>query len=204
MRRNALDNTALRDRLQGLNIYLVGLMGVGKTTVGQEIATQLGYRFLDTDALVEQAAGQSIADLFATVGEAEFRNLETQVLAQVCAYTRLAIATGGGIVGRPLNWSYLRHGVVVWLDVPIEVLVARLQADTTRPLLQGTDLAAKLQSLWTERQPLYAQADVRIGYTPGDTPERLTQTVLDQIQGILKPPPPTAAELVLGQERDRN
>jgi len=199
-----LDSTALRDRLRGLNIYLIGLMGVGKTTVGKEIATLLGYRFLDTDALVEQAAGQSITDLFATLGEPGFRDLESQVLAEVCAYTQLAIATGGGIVGRPENWSYLRHGVIVWLDVPLEHLIPRLQADTTRPLLQATDLATKLESLWQERQLLYAQADLRIGYTPGDTPLHLAQQVLDAIQGILKPQQPMAPALGQSPDDDRN
>lgn len=150
--------------LKNTSLYLVGMMGAGKTTIGRKLATQLGYRFVDTDALIEQAAGQPISELFAQSGEATFRTLETQVLAQVSVYTRMVIATGGGIVTEPMNWSYLRHGVVIWLDVPVPVLVSRLSGDVTRPLLKGVDLTAKLEALLATRGSLYAQADVQVAY----------------------------------------
>lgn len=172
--------------LKGVNLYLVGMMGVGKTTIGRELATTLGYSFIDTDAIISQATGKSINQLFADVGEAEFRLLESKVLSEVCAYTNLAIATGGGIVLRRENWSYLHHGLVVWLDVSVEILYARLAQDTTRPLLQNGDLLAKLRSLLQQRQPLYKQADLQITVTQQDTPQQVALRVLDRIPSVLK------------------
>jgi len=99
--------------------------------------TQLGYRFVDTDAVIEEVTKQSITQIFARFGE-PVSTTESQVLAQVCAYTNLAIATGGGIVMRRENWSYLHHGLVVWLDVPVELLCP-LDRDDTRPLLNDPD-----------------------------------------------------------------
>ena len=172
--------------LKGVNLYLVGMMGVGKTTIGRELATKLNYRFVDTDAVVSQVTGKSINQLFADVGEAEFRLLESKVLSEVCAYTNLAIATGGGIVLRRQNWSYLHHGLVVWLDVPVEILYARLAKDTTRPLLQDSNPLEKLRSLLQQRQPLYKQADLRISVTKQDTPQQVALRVLDAIPSVLK------------------
>lgn len=168
--------------LKGVNLYLIGMMGVGKTTIGQLLAKQLDYQFFDTDAVVEQAAGRSISQIFAESGEDTFRQLETQVLAELSPYTRLAIATGGGIVLKRENWSYLRHGVVVWLDVPLDQLQMRLQDDTSRPLLGGqSDLKAKLTSLSEQRQHLYAQADLRITVTADEAPEQTAERVIKAI-----------------------
>lgn len=172
--------------LKGVSLYLVGMMGAGKTTVGHELATALGYSFIDTDTVISQLTGQSITQLFANVGEDQFRQIESQVLAKVSAYTNLAIATGGGIVLRRQNWSYLHHGLVVWLDVPVEILYARLAQDTTRPLLQDVDLLEKLRSLLQQRQPLYKQADLQITVNDAETPQQLALRVLDEIPHILK------------------
>ncbi len=174
--------------LKGVNLYLVGMMGAGKSTVGQILAQHLGYGFVDTDTVIEKAAGgRSITQLFEDEGEVGFRQLETQVLAQVCAFTKLAIATGGGIVIKQENWSYLHHGLIVWLDVPVEILYARLAEDTTRPLLQDSDPKGKLRSLLEQRQHLYSQADLRITVNEGETPEQIATRVLDEIPSILKP-----------------
>ncbi len=172
--------------LQGINLYLIGMMGAGKTTVGQLLANYLGYRFLDTDDTITQSAGRSINQLFAEEGEGAFRQLESDVLAQVCAYTRLTIATGGGIVLRTDNWSYLHHGLVVWLDVPVELLYTRLAEDTTRPLLQDADPQGKLRSLLEERTPLYSQADLKITVRAEETPEEIAHRVMEAIPSVLK------------------
>ncbi|PSB33748.1 shikimate kinase [Stenomitos frigidus ULC18] len=176
----------MNDFLKGTNLYLIGMMGAGKTTVGQRLAAELDYRFFDTDAVIEQVTGLPIRELFAQLGEAEFRKLESQVLAELSPYMRLTIATGGGIILKRENWSHLRHGIVVWLDVPVEHLQVRLQADDTRPLLQGTDLTVKLQTLLEERQALYAQADVRICYQAEETLEQLTMRTIEEIKQALK------------------
>lgn len=161
-------------------------MGVGKTTVGRALATELGYRFLDTDELITRVTNQSINELFATIGEPAFRQIETQVLAQVCAYTNRAIATGGGIVLRRENWSYLHHGLVVWLDVPIDLLCDRLAADTERPLLQSGDLRTQLQAILKQRHSLYAQADLRVTVAPEETPAQIASRILAEIPQVLK------------------
>ena len=172
--------------LKGVNLYLIGMMGAGKSATGHLIAQTLGYRFFDTDQLITQVAGQSITQIFADTGETGFRHLETQVLAQLAPYKTLVVATGGGIVLEPMNWSYLRHGLIVWLDVPLELLWNRLQEDHTRPLLQDSDPYHRLKCLWEERRHLYAQADVHVVVDPSHTPEQVNQSVLHAVTTVLK------------------
>ncbi|MEM1427535.1 MAG: shikimate kinase, partial [Cyanobacteria bacterium P01_H01_bin.130] len=118
-------NQATAQNLRGLSLYLVGMMGVGKSTVGRAIAQSLKYRFFDTDDLIEQVAKKSIPEIFASDGETAFRTLETQVLSQLSRQTRSVIATGGGIVTQPDNWRRLRNGAIIWLDAPVEVILQR-------------------------------------------------------------------------------
>lgn len=181
--------------LKGVNLYLVGMMGSGKTTVGRLLANELGYQFFDTDTVIEQSQQKSINDIFAEAGEPAFRDLETEVLAQLSSRVRLAIATGGGIVLKQKNWSYLRHGLVVWLDAPVELLQVRLQNDDTRPLLKAADLSAKLHNLLEQRQGLYAQADLRITLEPGETPEQIAARVIAAIPTVLASQPTPVTEL---------
>jgi len=177
---------SLAQRLQGLNLYLVGMMGTGKSAVAQPLADALGYRLVDADHTLETAAGRSIAEIFAADGEASFRALETAVLDQIASWHSLVVATGGGVVTRPENWGHLRQGVVVWLDAPTELLLQRLMGDATpRPLLDHPNPAARLTKLLSERQPLYAQADLRI-CQQGEPPEQVAQQVLEALPSILK------------------
>lgn len=180
----------IKDRLKDRSLFLIGMMGSGKSTVGRLLAEQLGYRFCDTDSVIEQCAQKPIREIFAASGEGAFRDLESTVLAEVSAYLRTVVATGGGIVLQRKNWSYLRHGIVVWLDVPIEYLQARLLSDTTRPLLQESDPAVKLKTLLEQRQALYAQADVRVEYQSGETPEQVAERTIALIQQVIKPDTP--------------
>jgi shikimate kinase len=172
--------------LKGVNLYLIGMMGAGKTTVGRELAKQLSYGFVDADNVIEQATKQSINQLFAREGEAGFRKIESDVLAQICSFTKLVISTGGGVILQQKNWSYLRHGLIVWLDVPVELLYTRLALDTTRPLLQDVDLKQKLLLLQEQRQALYNQADLRISVSEEETPEQVAMKVLEAIPSVLK------------------
>jgi shikimate kinase len=162
------------------------MMGAGKTTIGKLLAKQLGYGFLDTDQVIVQVAGKSINQIFVEEGETAFRKLESKVLAEVCAYTKLTIATGGGIVTNPSNWSYLHHGLIVWLDAPVELLYTRLLNDTSRPLLQDSDPQGKLRSLLEQRQPFYAQADLRITLDGGETPAATASRVIELLPSVLK------------------
>lgn len=171
--------------LKKTNVYLVGMMGAGKTTVGRKLANRLGYGFLDTDKLIEQALGKSVSDIFATEGEAAFRRLESDVLCEVSAYTSQVVATGGGIVTQPMNWSYLRHGVVIWLDVPVPVLVSRLSGDSSRPLLKDADLTTKLEDLFSDRHQMYELADIWMAYegrSVGKTCDRIVAALQQAVR----------------------
>lgn len=174
------------DRLQGLSVYLIGMMGSGKSSVGKILARELGYRFFDTDDLIERVAGESVSSIFACQGEPAFRDLETQVLSQLAGCIRSAIATGGGIVLARKNWSYLHQGLTIWLDAPPEVLLERLRYDRSRPLLQAPDPAAKLTELLAQRRPLYARADLRVPIYAGDTPAKVATRTVAAIPSALK------------------
>ncbi|MEL4898260.1 shikimate kinase [Crocosphaera sp. Alani8] len=177
----------IQQGLQGVNVFLVGMMGTGKTTVGQKLAQRLNYRFFDSDVLIERVTGQSIKNIFATQGEEAFRQVETEVLSELAAYTKSVVATGGGSVLKAKNWSYLHHGLIIWLDVSIPILSKRLARDTTRPLLQKKDLSLTLQSLLEQRRPLYAQSDLQViinrHQTADDTVEQILELVPTVIQG---------------------
>lgn len=189
----------LAGRLEGMNLYLVGMMGAGKSAAGRPLADALGYRFVDVDTALEQVAGQSIEEIFNHEGEAAFRALETAVLAQITGWHSLVVATGGGVVSRPENWGHMQQGVVIWLDAEPELLLQRLRNDPTpRPLLQASDGPERLQVLLQQRLPLYGQADLRI-VQQGEAAEAVAANVLTALPGVLKTrrlPPSAPAELV--------
>lgn len=174
------------DWLRGVNIYLVGMMGAGKTTVGRILARELKYRFFDTDELIVRVANQSIAEIFDREGEEAFRELETKVLGELCAYQNSVVATGGGIVTRSSNWAYLHYGIVVWLDVPVERLYDRLRSDTARPLLREGELKSKLQSLLSERERFYTQADVRVCISGDERAQEVARRAIEEIQKAIR------------------
>jgi shikimate kinase len=181
-----LPHAPLRQRLEGLNLYLVGMMGSGKSSAGRHLAELLGYRFLDADSSIEQVAGRSIPELFASEGEAGFRDLEAAVLNQIASWHSLVVATGGGVVIRPENWGQLQQGVVIWLDAPDALLLERLSADPTpRPLMQSADPVARLAELMTQRRPLYAQADLHI-VQDGRSADQVAEQILEALPGVLK------------------
>jgi shikimate kinase len=176
----------MKELLKGLNIYLIGMMGSGKTTVGKLLAEELNYRFLDTDVLIESIVKKTINDIFKEDGEAKFRELESQILAEVSSYTKTVVSTGGGIVLKPINWSYLHHGLIIWLNAPVELLVNRLQEDDTRPLLQEKDLNSKLATLLQQRISLYQQADLHISIQESDTPSTIKDQIISLIPSKIK------------------
>ncbi len=178
----------LKQRLAGRSLYLVGMMGSGKTSTGRPLAERLGYGFVDADAVIEQAAGCSIPDIFDRDGEAGFRSLESQVLSAISQRHSLVVATGGGVVTQPENWGLLHSGIVIWLDVVPDQLLQRLNADSTvRPLLQTADPEAALNALLNERRPLYAEADLTVVIND-ETPEAVADGILQLVPSLLKDP----------------
>ena len=178
----------LKQRLAGRSLYLVGMMGSGKTSTGRPLAERLGYGFVDADAVIEQAAGCSIPDIFDRDGEAGFRSLESQVLSAISQRHSLVVATGGGVVTQPENWGMLHSGIVIWLDVVPDQLLQRLNADSTvRPLLQTADPEAALNALLNERRPLYSEADLTVVIND-ETPEAVADGIMQLLPSLLKDP----------------
>ncbi len=178
-----MSTSNLITNLQGTSLYLIGMMGSGKTTIGKLLSDRLGYQFFDTDGLIETITQQSVTEIFATMGEVGFRQVETQVLSELSSYGRKLISTGGGIVTVPENWAHLRTGVIVWLDVPVLLLCDRLSLDKTRPILQSgeEDLQTKLQTLIEARSSLYAQADLHIEIGAEDSPEVICDRIITEL-----------------------
>ena len=178
----------LKQRLGGRSLYLVGMMGSGKTSTGRPLAERLGYGFVDADAVIEQAAGCSIPEIFDRDGEAGFRGLESQVLSAISQRHSLVVATGGGVVTQPENWGVLHSGIVIWLDVVPDQLLQRLKADrTVRPLLKTADPEAVLDQLLNERRPLYGEADLTVVIND-ETPEVVADGILQLLPSLLKDP----------------
>ena len=184
-----VDSTpTLKQRLGGRSLYMIGMMGSGKTSTGRPLAERLGYGFVDADAVIEQAAGCSIPEIFQRDGEAEFRALEKQVLSSISQRHSLVVATGGGVVTQQENWGLLHSGIVIWLDVVQEQLLKRLQSDrTVRPLLQTADPEAALNDLLAERKALYAEADLTVVIND-EPPEAVADGIVQLLPGLLKDP----------------
>ena len=140
------------------NIYLVGLMGAGKTTVGRQLAKRLGFAFADSDHEIETRTGVKIPVIFDLEGEVGFRQREAQIIAELCAQQHLVLATGGGAVLNPDTRRRLNDtGWVIYLNVPPAMLYERTRFDRNRPLLQVANPLEKLNTLHAERDPLYRE-----------------------------------------------
>lgn len=169
-----------RKAIAGKAIVLIGFMGCGKSTIGKQLAEAFGYEFLDMDELIEKHEGTTISEIFATKGEAYFRNLETQAISgQLSDLRNKIISTGGGMPISPANHRPLKEcGKVVYLKVSPETVLERLKHDTTRPLLQREDKEEAVRSLMAEREPVYTRlADVTI-VTDGKSVERIVEEIL--------------------------
>jgi len=169
-------------QLAGRSIVLVGLMGAGKTSVGQRLAARLGLPFRDADAEIEAAEGCTIAELFVRRGEQHFRDVERDAVARLLADGPLVLATGGGaFMDAATRVAMQRSAVSIWLRCGLPILLRRLSNCTDRPLLQGSDPAETLQRLMAQRYPVYAEADL-VCDCADESPDATTANVHAAIQ----------------------
>jgi shikimate kinase len=141
-------------------IYLVGFMAAGKTTVAQALARRLGWRAEDVDALIEARERRPVADIFARAGEPYFRAIEREIVKVLLPLRHIVVATGGGTFVEPENRVAINmDGFSIWLDVPIEVVLARVPADGRRPLAADR---AQMERLFASRRAAYGLAHLRI------------------------------------------
>ena len=160
------------------NIILTGFMGVGKTSVGTQLAKDLGYTFVDTDKLIEADQNMIISAIFAKHGESYFREIEAKIIRDVAARENQVVSTGGGAVIWDMNReAFKKAGFVVCLAARPEVIFDRIKQETHRPLLQTPDPLAKIKELLDSRAKFYAQADVTI-----DTSEKSIETIIKEIK----------------------
>ncbi len=169
-------------RLAGRSIVLVGMMGCGKSSVGQRLARRLGIPFVDADAEIEQAAGMSIADIFASRGEAEFRAGEKRVIARLLAHGPQVLATGGGaFMNAETRARIAEAGISIWLKADPEILMKRVRKRGNRPLLQTPDPDGTLRRLLAEREPTYALADITVA-SPDEPHEVVVEAVVQALR----------------------
>ncbi len=165
------------------NVFLVGPMGAGKTTIGKQLANALGLTFKDSDHEIVERTGASIPWIFDVEGEEGFRRREREMIGELSAREGLVLATGGGAVLAKENRRHLKErGTVVYLQASIEQLLKRTARDKNRPLLQTEDPRAKLEALMAEREPLYREtADIII-----NTEQRSLKGVIKEISRQLE------------------
>jgi shikimate kinase len=157
----ARDVEALKRQLEGRSIVLVGLMGVGKSSIGRRLAQRLALDFIDADAEIEQAAGKRIAEIFADHGETYFREGERRVISRLLESGQAVLATGGGAFMNPeTRRNIAKHGLAVWLKADAELLMKRVRRRDDRPLLKTGDPETVMRRLIDERYPVYREADI--------------------------------------------
>ncbi|MXX41054.1 MAG: shikimate kinase [Gemmatimonadetes bacterium] len=171
-------------------VFLTGFMGAGKTRVGRILARELGRSFLDTDRMIEQRAGKTIAEIFADEGEAHFRQLERDCVLETCQRPDAVVALGGGAITRADNIEAVRcAGVLVCLKADVDTIFARVKRRSNRPLLAGLDpqaQRAKIESLLRERAPYYDQAHIELYTTQAQTPEDTAGQLLSLLESYAK------------------
>lgn len=159
------------------NIFLVGFMGAGKSTVGTILAQKLGYGYCDADKFIESRAGTTITQIFAEHGEQHFRDLESESMELLSAGAKQVIATGGGVIQRERNWDAMKSGgITIYLKAPIEVIWGRIKDSKDRPLLQVENPLDTARELLEKRTPLYEKADLIV-----DTSNLSLEEVADEI-----------------------
>ncbi|MET4026575.1 shikimate kinase [Marinobacter sp. MBR-99] len=163
-------------------VVLVGPMGAGKSTIGRMLAKELGYRFLDSDRIIEERCGANIPWIFDVEGEEGFRQRETAMLDELSDAEGTVLATGGGAVMRPENHALLRkNAVVIYLKTSIEQQVERTRKDRNRPLLQNDDPEGVLRRLFAVRDPLYTKLADIVMFTDRKSPRLVVRQLVNRI-----------------------
>jgi len=163
-------------------IILVGLMGVGKTTVGRRLAKQLGMDFVDSDYEIEQAADMTVGEIFEKYGEEDFRSGERRVIARLLEGPPQIVATGGGAFINTETRALIKSkGISIWLDAEVNILVERTGRRDTRPLLKDGDPKEILSRLSKERSPLYSEADLKIVSSEGSH-DQVVHAIIDELK----------------------
>ncbi len=167
------------------NIFLVGLMGAGKTTIGKRLAESMGKQFIDSDHEIEKRTGVNIPTIFDIEGEEGFRNRESTILDELTQKKGVILATGGGAVLRPENRKYLAaRGMVIYLSASVEQLYKRTRMDRNRPLLQTGNPKKKLQSLFEERDPLYREIADLVAETDDRSIQQALPALIEKIENL--------------------
>jgi shikimate kinase len=163
-------------------IVLVGPMGAGKSTIGRILARELGYRFMDSDRIIEERCGANIPWIFDVEGESGFRQRETTMLCELADQAQTVLATGGGAIMREENHPHLKHdAVVVYLKTSIEQQVERTRKDRNRPLLQNDNPEAVLRRLFALRDPLYTELADIVMFTDRKSPRLVVRQLVNQM-----------------------
>jgi shikimate kinase len=172
--------------LKGRTIALVGLMGVGKSTIGRRLAQVLELPFRDADHEIEAAAGRTIPEIFAERGEEEFRLGERKVIARLLQEPPHVLATGGGAFMDPQTRALMKaRAITVWLKADLDVLTRRVGRKANRPLLTGRDPRQVLQALMEARDPIYAEADIVVE-TDDRPPTAAVEAIVQALEQKLK------------------
>lgn len=178
----------LKEKLGGRNIFLIGMMGSGKSQTGPVLAKMINYAFVDTDDVIEKASKQSISSIFEKDGEKVFRDVEKKVLKEISQHHSLVIATGGGLVTLPENWGILHQGIVIWLDLDLKRSIKRLESDQKRrPLLLEDNLAENFSQIYESRKPIYLESDLRIE-VEDQSPYEVATMIAEHLPSILIEP----------------
>jgi shikimate kinase len=163
------------------SVFLIGMMGAGKSTVGRLLAGRIGHGFVDADRELEERAGTSIANIFEFEGEAAFRERESQLLDELTQRPRIVLATGGGVILEARNRERLRsRGLVIYLQANTEEILRRTRTDTARPLLNVDDRKSKVDQLLEQRAPLYRECAHITIRSDAANPRRLVARLLTQ------------------------
>lgn len=170
------------------NIILVGFMGVGKSTIGSELAKKISYKFLDSDNKIEERAGMSIPDIFRIYGEKYFRRLEFEIIKDIVNMSGIVLATGGGaVMNKQLFEMLMSKGTVIHLDASLSTLYDRLKDSNNRPMLNHSNRKKRIDELYSLRRPVYMKAHHTI-----NTDGKKIEDIVDEI-----------VEIIIGREEDK-